>query len=51
MVVRMLGGKIEFTAEGTGTAFLRGRGIHTINGHPGSWSLKGVHLELGGSEE
>jgi len=51
MAVRMLGGKIEFTTEGTGTAFLHGRGVYIIDGHPGRWSLKGVRLELGGSEE
>lgn len=51
MVVRVLGGKIEFTAEGTGTAFLCGCGVYIIDHHPGRWSLEGVRFELGGSEE
>ncbi len=42
MVVQMLGRKIEFTAEGMGTAFLGGRGVYIIDDHPGGWSLRGV---------
>ena len=46
LLVKMLGGLIEFTAEGTGTVFLRGRGVYRINGKPGLWSEAGVSLEL-----
>lgn len=50
MVVRMLGGEIEFTAEERGTAFLRGRGVYVINGHPGRWGLEDVRPELAPEE-
>ena len=44
--VRMLGGIIEFTAEGTGWVFLKGRGTYVVNGEPGYWTLEGVRLAL-----
>ena len=44
--VKMLGGIIEFTAEGTGWVFLKGRGTYIINGEPGYWTLEGIRLAL-----
>jgi hypothetical protein len=44
--IRMLGGIIEFTAEGTGWLYLRGRGEYIVNGEFGHWTLEGVRLAL-----
>lgn len=44
--IRMLGGIIEFTAEGTGWVYLKGRGDYIISGEPGNWTLEGVRLAL-----
>ena len=46
LLVKMLGGIIEFTAEGTGWVFLKGRGTYMVNGEPGYWILDGVRLAL-----
>jgi hypothetical protein len=49
MVVRMIGKKIEFTAEGKGKAWLRGRGTYeTGNGSTGDWAPDGLNVELAG---
>lgn len=44
--IRMLGGIIEFIAEGTGWVYLRGRGDYIVNGEFGHWTLEGVRLAL-----
>jgi len=44
--IRMLGGIIEFTAEGSGWVYLRGRGDYIVNGELGHWTLEGVRLAL-----
>ena len=49
--VRMCGGLIEFTAEGTGWVFLRGRGTYEINGESYDWSTEGARVSLGEVEE
>jgi len=49
--VRMCGGLIEFTAEGTGWVFLRGRGTYEINGGSYDWSTEGARVSLGEVEE
>ena len=49
--VRMYGGLIEFTAEGTGWVFLRGRGTYEINGASYDWSTEGARVSLGEVEE
>ena len=46
LTIKMLGGIIEFTAEGTGWVFLKGRGTYVVNGEPGYWTLDGVRLAL-----
>lgn len=48
MVVKIIGGKIDFTAEGKGYALLRGRGWYeTGNGSTGSWSPAGLTVKMG----
>ena len=44
--VQMLGGVIEFTAQGHGWAFLKGIGHYRANGQPGQWTAEGVRIEL-----
>jgi hypothetical protein len=44
--VRMLGGVIEFTAQGTGWTLLKGRGHYRLNGQPGVWTREGVRVEF-----
>jgi ferric-dicitrate binding protein FerR (iron transport regulator) len=44
--VHMLGGVIEFTAQGTGTVLLKGRGHYRVNGQSGRWTLEGVRIPL-----
>jgi hypothetical protein len=44
--VRMVGGIIEFAAEGTGWAILRGRGHYRVNGQPGLWTQAGVRVDF-----
>jgi len=51
LTVRMCGGRIEFTAEGTGWVFLRGRGTYEINGESFDWSAEGARVILGEIEE
>ncbi len=51
LTVRMWGGLIEFTAEGTGWVFLRGRGTYEINGETLDWSAEGARVVLGEVEE
>jgi hypothetical protein len=47
MVVRMVGQKIEFTAEGKGKAWLRGRGTYeTGHGSTGDWTPNGLKVEV-----
>lgn len=51
LTVRMCGGLIEFTAEGSGWVFLRGRGTYEINGESCEWSAEGARVALGEVEE
>ena len=51
LTVRMWGELIEFTAEGTGWVFLRGRGTYEINGETLDWSAEGARVVLGEVEE
>lgn len=44
--VNMLGGIIEFTAQGAGSAFLRGRGAYRVNSQSGRWTLSGIRVPL-----
>lgn len=47
MVVKMVGGQIDFTAQGKGRAVLRGRGTYeTGHGHTGEWTASGLTVEL-----
>jgi hypothetical protein len=46
----MLGGILEFTAEGTGWAFLKGRGHYRVGGQSGRWTPDGLRLELSSGE-
>ena len=46
MVVKMIGGKIDFTAHGKGTAILRGRGHYETRGFSGDWAPEGTTLEV-----
>lgn len=43
-VVRMVGGKLDFTATGKGRAFLQGYGTFQVGDHDGRWSWQGVHI-------
>lgn len=44
LVVRMVGGKLDFTATGRGRAFLQGYGTFQVDDHEGRWSWRGVHI-------
>jgi len=44
LTVRMAGGLIEFTAEGTGWAYLRGRGRYHTDSAGGEWSPDGITI-------
>ena len=46
MLVRIEGGHIEFTATGTGRAFLRGQGSYWVNGREHAWSEDGDTIEM-----
>ena len=46
MVVKMVGGKIDFFARGKGTAILRGRGMYETGGGSGDWTPDGLTLEV-----
>ena len=46
MVIQMIGGQIEFTAYGKGTAFLRGRGYYETRHFSGDWAPDGMRLEV-----
>jgi hypothetical protein len=46
LAVNMLGGIIEFTAQGAGSVFLKGRGHYWVNGQTGRWTLEGVRIPL-----
>jgi hypothetical protein len=46
MTVKIVGGKIDFTAEGEGTAYLRGRGTYETGHGSGDWSTSGSTLEV-----
>lgn len=47
MVVAMRGGTIEFSAIGTGSVYLKGRGEYEIDGDTDDWSLIGTSIQLG----
>jgi len=51
MTVSMRGGVFEFTATGSGTVYLKGRGRYVVNHHGGSWSSAGETLTLEPAEE
>ena len=42
--VRMVGGKLDFSAVGKGRAFLQGYGSFQLDDHEGRWSRKGVSI-------
>jgi len=42
--VRMVGGHLDFTATGSGRAFLQGYGTFHIDDHVGRWTWRGVRL-------
>lgn len=44
LTVRMAGGLIELTAEGTGWAYLKGRGVYRVDGAGGEWSPDGITI-------
>lgn len=44
--VQMLGGMIEFTAQGRGWVFLKGRGRYRANGQWGQWTTEGARVEI-----
>ncbi len=44
MKVLMMGGKIQFTAHGEGTAYLRGQGTYRIGHHSGRWTSDGIAI-------
>jgi hypothetical protein len=46
MTVWVAGGLIDFTAKGTGTVYLRGRGAYVLNHRAGEWSSTGSTLGL-----
>ena len=46
MVVRMIGGKIDFTAHGKGRAVLRGRGTYETRSGSGDWQPDGLDIEV-----
>jgi hypothetical protein len=46
LAIRMLGGTIQFTAEGTGWAFLKGRGRYQLDGQSGQWTREGIRVEF-----
>jgi hypothetical protein len=46
MIVKMIGGKIDFTAQGEGTVFLRGRGHYETGHASGDWAADGSTLEV-----
>jgi hypothetical protein len=46
MTIRMIGGKIDFTAEGEGTAYLRGRGSYETQHGSDEWSASGTTLSI-----
>jgi len=43
-IVRMVGGKLDFTATGRGRAFLQGYGTFQVDDHEGRWTWRGVHI-------
>ena len=46
MTIKMVGGKIDFTAHGQGIAHLRGRGHYETVNLSGDWNNRGVELEV-----
>ncbi|MFQ6059024.1 MAG: hypothetical protein ACE5MB_09135 [Anaerolineae bacterium] len=46
LTVRMRGGLIEFTAQGTGWAFLKGRGVYRVGEASGEWSAEGMTIHF-----
>ncbi|MFQ6013933.1 MAG: hypothetical protein ACE5NP_00640 [Anaerolineae bacterium] len=46
LTVRMKGGRIEFTATGTGWVYLKGRGTYEIGDRSGRWSANGTLIRL-----
>jgi hypothetical protein len=51
LTVWMCGGMLEFTAEGTGWVFMRGRGTYEIDAETYDWSADGARVALGDVEE
>ena len=45
--VILRGTGIELNAEGTGRAWLKGRGTYIVNGNEGEWSAGGTYIDLG----
>jgi len=43
-IVRMVGGKLDFTATGRGRAFLQGYGTFQVDDRQGRWTWRGVHI-------
>jgi hypothetical protein len=46
MNIKMVGGKIDFTAHGQGVAHLRGRGYYETANLHGDWNNRGVEIEV-----
>jgi hypothetical protein len=46
LAIRMLGGIIQFSAEGKGWAFLKGRGHYRLDGQSGQWTREGIRVEF-----
>lgn len=46
MTIKIVSKKIEFTARGKGTAWLRGRGHYETGGGSGDWAPNGFQLEV-----
>ena len=46
MLVRIVGGRIEFDARGQGTAYLRGRGTYETGSGSGDWAPDGFNIEV-----
>jgi len=51
LTVWMCGGVIEFTAQGEGWVYLRGRGSYEIDGDAADWAGDGARMALGDVEE
>jgi len=47
MGIQIVGGKIEFTAVGAGTAALKGRGQYWTHKGRGLWNVNGIDVSVG----